>query len=43
MNGRQLGRIDGVERAQDVQLAVRIRRGVTQGGNLNIHSGAHCK
>src|SRR5689334_11051765 len=39
MHGRQLTRVDRVERAKDVQLAVRICRCITQSRDLNVHTG----
>src|SRR5215469_9971845 len=37
MHGGQLRSVDGVKRAEDVQLAVFIRRGIAQDRYLNIH------
>jgi hypothetical protein len=37
MNGGELLGVDGVERAEEVELLVVVRGGVAQDGYLNIH------
>src|ERR1017187_8565571 len=39
MHGGELRRINRVERTEQVELAVVVRRGVAENGHLNVHGG----
>jgi hypothetical protein len=38
MNGRQLARVNGVERAKEVELPVVVSGGVAKDGDLDVHA-----
>jgi PadR family transcriptional regulator PadR len=39
MHGGQLRRVNRVERPEEIQFAVIVRRGVAEDGHLNVHAG----